>query len=312
MMIERVTKNMHAAPVMTKPRVTILGAGPAGIAAAYALTKHDKAHIEVLERAPVAGGNSTSFQIDGIWCDYGSHRFHPVADPDVIADVKVTAGRRPAAAAPPRAHPPGRQVDSFPPETCRRASAPAEALRRLASGRHDLEAVPQASLPAARRFPPSSIPASARRFPRISTSPMSASSGASTPTSCAVTLAERRVSSGSVGKILAKMARMLPGMKGPTTGRFYYPQTGLRPDFAVDGGQGRRSGCRIPLRCRHRKDRTQGNRVTGLVLREGNTNRRVSAEQVYSTIPLTTVVRLMDPPRRPRSSPPPKRSGSAA
>ena len=40
------------------------------------------------------------------------------------------------------------------------------------------------------------------------------------PDKLAVTLAERRVSSGSVGKILAKMLRMLPGMKGPTTGRF--------------------------------------------------------------------------------------------
>ena len=75
------------------PRVTILGAGPAGIAAAHALTKAGRARVEVLERAPRAGGNSTSFQIEGIWCDYGSHRFHPVADPKVIADVKaVLAG----------------------------------------------------------------------------------------------------------------------------------------------------------------------------------------------------------------------------
>lgn len=74
------------------PRVTILGAGPAGIAAAHALTKAGKARVEVLERAPRAGGNSTSFQIEGIWCDYGSHRFHPVADPSVIADVKALLG----------------------------------------------------------------------------------------------------------------------------------------------------------------------------------------------------------------------------
>ncbi|WP_413871227.1 NAD(P)-binding protein, partial [Albidovulum sp.] len=89
------------------PKVTVLGAGPAGIAAAYALTKGragaraearaegsagGRAQVEVLERAAVAGGNSTSFLIDGIWCDYGSHRFHPVADPQVLADVKVLLG----------------------------------------------------------------------------------------------------------------------------------------------------------------------------------------------------------------------------
>ena len=76
----------------TRPKVTILGAGPAGIAAAHALSKSGKAEVEVLERAPRAGGNSTSFQIEGIWCDYGSHRFHPVADPSVIADVKSLLG----------------------------------------------------------------------------------------------------------------------------------------------------------------------------------------------------------------------------
>ena len=75
------------------PEVLILGAGPAGVAAAHALTKGAKARVRVLERAPRAGGNSTSFQIEGIWCDYGSHRFYPGADPKVIADVVAHAVR---------------------------------------------------------------------------------------------------------------------------------------------------------------------------------------------------------------------------
>ena len=78
---------------MTKrPEVIILGAGPAGVAAAHALTKAGKAQVRVLERAAQPGGNSSSFQIEGIWCDYGSHRFHPVADPKVIEDVKGLLG----------------------------------------------------------------------------------------------------------------------------------------------------------------------------------------------------------------------------
>ena len=81
----------EAAKTGALPRVTVLGAGPAGIAAAYALTK-GKAKVEVLERAMAPGGNSTSFMIDDIWCDYGSHRFHPVADPNVLADVKALLG----------------------------------------------------------------------------------------------------------------------------------------------------------------------------------------------------------------------------
>ena len=74
------------------PILRILGAGPAGVAAAYALTKNGQANVEVLEVAPGAGGNSSSFRIEDIWCDYGSHRFHPVADPNVLADVKTLLG----------------------------------------------------------------------------------------------------------------------------------------------------------------------------------------------------------------------------
>ena len=61
----------------------------------------------------------------------------------------------------------------------------------------------------------------------------------------AVTLAERRVSGSSVGKILGKMLRMLPGLRSPTTGRFYYPRKGFgqiseaMADAAVLGGMPR-------------------------------------------------------------------------
>jgi len=80
------------AAVSKAPNVTVLGAGPAGVAAAYALTKDRDTSVTVLERGPQVGGNSSSFQIDGVWCDFGSHRFHPVADPNVLQDVKDILG----------------------------------------------------------------------------------------------------------------------------------------------------------------------------------------------------------------------------
>ncbi len=72
----------------------VLGAGPAGIAAAYALSRRQPASrgLEVLERGAGGGRQLHSFMIDGIWCDYGSHRFHPVAEPEVLADVKALLG----------------------------------------------------------------------------------------------------------------------------------------------------------------------------------------------------------------------------
>jgi len=77
---------------VNQPKITVLGAGPAGVAAAFALSKDDKAEVQVIERATQVGGNSSSFLMDGIWCDYGSHRFHPVADPFVLEDVKEILG----------------------------------------------------------------------------------------------------------------------------------------------------------------------------------------------------------------------------
>ena len=75
-----------------KPHIVILGAGPAGLAAAHALTRDAKARVTVIERAPRAGGNSASFPVEGVICDYGSHRFHPAAEPEVLADVKDLLG----------------------------------------------------------------------------------------------------------------------------------------------------------------------------------------------------------------------------
>jgi protoporphyrinogen oxidase len=305
MKIDAVTKADETIAPAARPRVTVLGAGPAGIAAAYALTKAGKADVEVLERAGVAGGNSTSFQIDGIWCDYGSHRFHPVADPNVIGDVKALLGDdlllQPRHG---RIRLGGKWIH-FP-------LKPADALLRLpksfaASLLGDMLLKPfRKKQTGARTF--SSV-LYGGLGPTISENfyfPYVKKLWGLDPDKLSVTLAERRVSSGSVGKILGKMARMLPGMKGPTTGRFYYPKKGFGQISqsmvakATDQGAVFRFGADV---ARIERD---GNRVTGVILRNGGTERRVAPDQVYSTIPLTTVVKLLDPP------PPPEVVAAAA
>lgn len=279
------------------PRVTVLGAGPAGIAAAYALTK-GKAKVEVLERAPVAGGNSTSFRIDGIWCDYGSHRFHPVADENVLADVKALLGD-----------------DLF--------LQPRHGRIRL-GGRwiHFPLKLQDALLKLPPAFAASLIgDMILKKFRKKSTGPRSFSSvlydglgptisenfyfpyvrklWGLDPDKLAVTLAERRVSGSSIGKILGKMLRMIPGLRGETTGRFYYPREGFgqisKSMVAAAEGQGAGFCFGVNITRIER----EGTRVTGIVTKDGETETRHAPDQVYSTIPLTTVVKLMDPPPPP-------------
>ncbi|MFN0114151.1 MAG: protoporphyrinogen/coproporphyrinogen oxidase [Paracoccaceae bacterium] len=295
MKIELVAKSMGGTAVRTKPRVTVLGAGPAGIAAAYALTKCDRADVTVYEKAAVAGGNSTSFQIDGIWCDYGSHRFHPVADANVIADVKALLGDdlllQPRHG---RIRLGGKWIH-FP-------LKPADALLRLpkpfaASLLKDMITKPfRKKSNGERSF--SSILLNGLG-PTISHSfyfPYVRKLWGLDPDKLAVTLAERRVSGSSVGKILGKMMRMLPGMKGPTTGRFYYPKKGFgqisqsMADEAAHGGADFRFNADI-TRIRH-----HDGEVTGIFVKENGRERKIDSDQVFSTIPLTAVVRLLDPP----------------
>lgn len=65
---------------MHTPRVVILGAGPAGLGAAYQLVHKKLAQVTVLERNDRVGGNAGSFKLAEVPVDYGSHRLHPLAN----------------------------------------------------------------------------------------------------------------------------------------------------------------------------------------------------------------------------------------
>jgi protoporphyrinogen oxidase len=71
--------------------VTVLGAGPAGLGAALGLARKGY-QVSVLEQQDHVGGNAGSFELAGVRVDYGSHRFHPAADPQVFALVRELLG----------------------------------------------------------------------------------------------------------------------------------------------------------------------------------------------------------------------------
>src|SRR5262252_3721203 len=58
-----------------KPKVVIIGAGPAGLTAGYLLSKND-VHVVILEADPVyVGGISRTVTYKGFHFDIGGHRF---------------------------------------------------------------------------------------------------------------------------------------------------------------------------------------------------------------------------------------------
>ncbi|MBK9550160.1 MAG: NAD(P)-binding protein [Gemmatimonadetes bacterium] len=72
--------------------MVILGAGPAGVGAAYRLRQDARAEVTVLEQHDVPGGNAGSFEFGGMRVDFGSHRLHPACDPEILSDIRGFLG----------------------------------------------------------------------------------------------------------------------------------------------------------------------------------------------------------------------------
>ena len=281
--------------VSSVPRVTVLGAGPAGVAAAYALTKDRETEVTVLERGGQVGGNSSSFQIDGVWCDFGSHRFHPVADPNVLQDVKDILGEdlllRPRHG---RIRLGGRWIH-FPlkpidamlrlPKTFA-ASLMADSIlgkfKAKSSGPKTFETVLYDGLgkTISENF----------YFPYVK------KLWGLDPKELAVKLAERRVSGSSVGKILLKMARMLPGLRSDTAGRFFYPRKGFGQIVSDVGHAAASKGADFRFNANITRIERDGTKVVAIWTKDGDDEIRTETDTIWSTIPITTLIRLLDAP----------------
>ena len=68
---------------MSSPDVLVLGAGPAGLAAACRLARTGRS-VTVLERGDAPGGLAGSFDVGGLRVDHGSHRLHPSCAPELL------------------------------------------------------------------------------------------------------------------------------------------------------------------------------------------------------------------------------------
>lgn len=279
----------------SKLKVSILGAGPAGIAAAYALGKRKCFRVQVVESSPRCGGNSSSFQIEGIWCDFGSHRFHPVADAHVLDDVKSLLGDdlllQPRHG---RIRLGGRWIH-FPLKIT-------DAILRLpksfaASLIVDSLLKPfRAKSSGSPTFSSVLYDGLGRTISENFYFPYVKKLWGLDPDELAVKLAERRVSGSSVWKILSKMVRMLPGLRAPTTGRFYYPKKGFGQISTSMAAHAEELGAEFCLNSRISRIVRDGDKVTGVFTKTEQGEARLETDVLMSTIPITALVNLMDPP----------------
>jgi protoporphyrinogen oxidase len=277
-----------------RPRVAILGAGPAGLAAALGLAREKRAQVTVIERRESVGGNAGSFQLEGVWCDYGSHRFHPAAGPGVLAEVKALLGDdllwRPRHG---RILLQNRWIH-FP-------LKPLDLVLRLPK-----RFTASLAFDTLRKILPRP-PLADENFATVLRRGLGATLSENfyypyvrklwgvPPTALAPTLARRRVSGSSVGKILGKILRQVPGLKQKTTGGFYYPRRGFGTISKRLQEAAAEHGAAFVLGAQVRGIELEDRRVRAVSYERSGEPRRQEVECIWSTLPITYLVQTISP-----------------
>ncbi len=279
---------------MSQPRIAILGAGPAGLGAALRLARDGRACPLVIEARDRVGGNAGSFEIAGVNCDYGSHRLHPVVEPRVMADIKSALGDdllwRPRHG---RIRLQGNWIH-FP-------LKPVDLLLRLPRSF-------QASLvlDMAKKLLPRAVPAKktfasvlehglGRTMSHSFYFPYARKLWGVEPDELAVTAAERRISNSSIPKILAKVARQIPGLKPARVGGFYYPRKGFGQISEALRATAESHAAQFVFGARVSRIDHDGRHVSAVCYEKDGHSVEMLVDAAWSTLPISLLVRLMHP-----------------
>ena len=278
------------------PRVIVLGAGPAGLGAAYRLARRGDVRVSVIERSGVVGGNAGSFELAGQAVDYGSHRLHPACDPDVLHDIQALLGDdlvdRPRHG---RIRLRGRWIH-FPlqPADLALRLPPAFALgvgadllgklTRRRPRRPEIESfasVLEAGL--------------GRTICRDFYFPYARKIWGLPPTDLSPIQARRRVSAGSVAKMARRVLSAIPGLRPRGAGRFYYPRGGYGQISSAYHRAAEAAGASFVFGADVRAVERADDRVLAVDVEESGRRRRLEADHVWSTIPVSTLVDALHP-----------------
>jgi protoporphyrinogen oxidase len=281
-------------PKKSSPHVVILGAGPAGVGAAHRLACGGLARVTVLEQRDTVGGNAGSFQLDGVWVDYGSHRLHPACDPGILTDLRELLGEdlldRPRHG---RIRLEGRWIH-FP-------LKPGDLLLRLPK-RFALGVV--LDLVRKRVATVDNSPESfasvleqslGRTICREFYFPYARKLWGLPPEELASTQARRRVSGNSVWKILRKIANAIPGLKRPGSGRFFYPRRGYGQISQRLYEAAKTAGAEFLFGARVVAVEREDGHVAAVRYELGGAEHTIATTNVWSTLPISLLVRSMRP-----------------
>jgi protoporphyrinogen oxidase len=280
---------------MTATPIVVLGAGPAGLAAAHRLARQGRFAVTVVERSQAVGGNAGSFSLDGVNVDYGSHRLHAACSEAVLHDIRVMLGDDLLVR--PRhgrmcirgrwVHFPLQPVDLLThAPTGFLFSALRDAIVKNGNGVHA----------AAPTFASVLEKGLGRAICNDFYFPYARKIWGMDPSDLDAEQARRRVSASSPGKLVRKVLRALPlgGRNGGSGTRFFYPRNGFGAISeayrcaAVSKGAALKLGTDVAG-----VEVSQGRAVA--VWTKGEKEERLPAKHILSTIPITALVRALRP-----------------
>jgi len=281
---------------MTKPHVVILGAGPAGLGAAFQLRRCDRAEVTVLEKNQVVGGNAGSFKIADVWADYGSHRLHPACNPTVLRDIQEMLGDdlldRPRHG---RIRLRGHWIH-FPLKPLDLAlKLPPSFSCGVVADLFDKVALHRTNGTAAETFSSILQKGLGQTICRDFYFPFARKLWGLDPQELSATQARRRVSASSLAKMTRKVLAAVPGLKPAGSGRFYYPRHGYGQISEAYYQTAQRAGAKFYLNANVQSVEIAQDDVLTICFKVNGELRSLRANYVWSTIPITALASCVKP-----------------
>jgi protoporphyrinogen oxidase len=281
---------------MTQPHIVILGAGPAGLGAAFQLTRRALARVTVLEQNQHVGGNAGSFELAAMRVDYGSHRLHPACDTEILQDIRTLLGDdlldRPRHGRIRLCgrwiHFPLKPVDlvlGLPPGFSMGVAAD---LARKAFCSRDGRSHGET-------FASVLEQGLGRTICQNFYFPYVYKIWGLKPEELAVTLAQRRISANSLSKMTRKIFSALSGAKNGRRGRFFYPRHGYGQISDAYYRSACAAGAEIHLRSRVRSVEIENDGIAVAYQDGDGPALGLHADQVWSTIPITILAKCLKP-----------------
>jgi protoporphyrinogen oxidase len=278
---------------MSPTRIAILGAGPAGLGAAWQLAKQGKAEVTVFEQKDIVGGNAGSFELAGLPVDYGSHRLHPSCNPAILEDLRSILGEdlldRPRHG---RIRLQNRWIH-FP-------LKPQDLILRL-----PVSFGTGVAFDALKKFVPHRNGNGRDTFTTVLEKglgaticrdfyfPYAEKIWGLPPVELSATQARRRVSAGSLGKMVKKILAIVPGFRTPGAGRFFYPRNGFGQISRTIAVQAQRLGVKLQLNSMVRKIELGEKHL--VTFETNGSSESIEVDYVWSTIPLTVLAKIVEP-----------------